>query len=558
MKHSLLFVSIKVVGRPVFVVVLAAAFLMVSCISAENDFRKVQGEMSDVMMKEFDKTISDDSFMGRRPCTPSEKKTTEFLVQELSKIGFEPAFRQADGSFSYFQEVPLISIASQVKASIHGLALHSSRPVEKIELKDVRMVFCGFGIVAPKYGFNSYKDVDVKGKIAVVLINDPGLYLSLNSGLSETAGTVTSENGEIPFKGSELTYYGRWTYKFEEAARQGAAGVIIIHEEYGAGYNFNVASRSSKMANLYINTPDLMNNCAVEGWIEGESAAQLLAKEGYNLQDLRMKACSSDFKSFPLTTKLSVSITNTMEESASVNVAGILRGSSKPDEAVVVSGHWDYFGVDTAPKPGATDTIYNGAVDNGTTMAWALEIGRAYARLKQRPARSLMIFFPTAEEQGLLGSKYYVEHPAIEMNKTVACINDDMMYPRGKMKDLMIIGKGYYPQLDLLYSEAAARQERYITGDPNAHTGMFFRSDQLAFHLKGVPSSWAFGCYDSREYGKEWALETWDYFLKNVYHTTNDDYNPDWDWSGIVEDAQVAFEVIYRLTSCNNPFQGRE
>lgn len=525
--------------------------IVTSCYDADKDFRKVQSEINDVAMKEFDKTISDDSFMGRAPFTPSEHKTVNFLIEELQKHGFEPPFKAEDGTMRYCQQVPLIAITSDVKSSMPGVALHSSRPVEKIELNNLEMVFCGFGIVAPEYGYDSYKGVDVKGKVAIVLINDPGLYLS------QRGDTLQPDY----FKGRELTYYGRWTYKFEEAARQGAAGVIIVHDELGAGYNYSVASRSSQMANLYIDTPDLLNNCAVEGWMTAEQATTLFLKEGYDITLLRNEACSKDFKSFSLKSKIHLHVYNTMKHNVSQNVAGIMRGSELPEETVVVTGHWDHFGVDNNAKPdadGQIDSIYNGAVDNATTMAWAFEIGRAYASLEHRPARSLMLLFPTSEEQGLLGSKYYVEHPAIAMDKTVACINNDMMYPRGQMKDLMIIGRGYYPQLDSLYEAAAKYQGRYVTSDPNAHTGLFFRSDQLSFHRKGVPSSWAFGCYDSRINGKQWASDSWDTFIKEIYHTVNDDYDPNWDWGGIVEDTKVAFEVIYRLTSSDNPFPKQE
>lgn len=522
-----------------------------SCYDAEKDFRKVQSAIGDVAMKEFDKTISDDSFMGRGPFTAGEHKTVNYLIEELQRNGFEPPFKAEDGSMRYCQQVNMISITSDVKSSLAGLALHSSRPVETIQMDGLDMVFCGFGIVAPEYGYDSYKGLDVKGKVAIVLINDPGLYLSLRG------DTLQPDF----FKGRELTYYGRWTYKFEEAARQGAAGVIIVHEDLGAGYNYNVASRSSKMANLYIDSPELMQNCAVEGWMSADAAQTLFLKEGYDIARLRQEACSADFKSFALKTKIHLHVYNTMARNVSQNVAGIMLGSDKPDEVVVVSGHWDHFGVDRDAKPdaeGKIDSIYNGAVDNGTTMAWAFEVGRAYGRLRERPARSLMLLFPTSEEQGLLGSKYYVEHPAVPMEKTIACINNDMMYPRGKMKDLMLIGKGYYPQLDSLYAEAARYQGRYLIADPNAHTGMFFRSDQLSFHRKGIPSSWAFGCYGSREKGEKWAAESWNTFLKEIYHTVNDEYDPNWDWGGIVEDAKVAFEVIYRLTSADTPFQEQE
>jgi len=539
------------------ITIITVMFLFVSCTNREKDFEKVKNSISDDQMKTFVETISGDSFKGRMPFSQTEQKTIDFLAQELKNIGFEPAFGK-----SYFQEVPMVGISSQVIGEVtldfaskwkYGLfqsnkislrstedvAIHSSRPVEKIEIEEAEMVFCGFGIDAPEYGWNDFDGLSVKNKLIVVMINDPGLY--------------SENNDKNFFNGRDLTYYGRWTYKFEEAARRGAVGVLIIHDDYGAGYGYSVASRSAQMTNLYINDPEsLMNRCKIEGWISSDAASKIFLKLGYDLSELRSAAAKRGFKSFEMKTKFSCLINNTKEDKKSYNVAGILKGSSKSNETIIITGHWDHFGVVKniiKSDEGKIDSIYNGAVDNATTMAWALEIGRSFKKLKHRQEHSVMILFPTAEEQGLLGSKYYVEHPAIPIDKTIACLNNDMMVPRGKMKDLMLIGYGYYPKLDSLYESAAKKQGRYVTSDPDARMGLFFRSDQFSFHNKGIPSSWAMGCYDSRENGKEWAHDSWNKFLKEVYHTTKDEYDPNWDWSGIIEDTQIAFEVAYRL--CN-------
>jgi len=513
--------------------------LLIALISGCNSTVK-KPDISVDEMKRIVKTLSSDEFMGRMPFTEGEKVTVKFLADELKNAGFEPPFEG-----SYFQKVPMIKITSKVVdntviINVKGekmplsapdeIAINSLVPEEKIELTNARLVFCGFGINDSKLSWDDYAGVDMKGKIAVVLINDPGFYT----------------NDSTLFRGREMTIYGRWTYKYEQAAREGAAGVLIIHESTGAGYDYNVPRNSSISGHLSIDCEDKTPVCQVNGWLPEKSAVKILEKLGYNLQELRAASCVKGFKPFELDANMTISIKNQVEKNNSVNVAGILKGTDKSNESVVISAHWDHFGIG---EPQDGDSIFNGAVDNGTAIAWALETGRACVKATPRPVRSLIILFPTAEEQGLVGSDYYAGHPATT-GKIMACINNDLMLPRGKMKDVTMIGYGY-STLDSLYAEAAAIQGRYLFPDPESHTGLFFRSDHFSFFKRGIPSIWARGCYDSREKGKDKAKEEWQNYIKNVYHRPADNYNENWDWSGLVEDTELTYYVVQNLIRTN-------
>jgi Zn-dependent M28 family amino/carboxypeptidase len=344
-----------------------------------------------------------------------------------------------------------------------------------------------------------------------------------------------------------MTYYGRWTYKFEEAARHGAEGILIIHENEGAGYQYTIPRKSSISPRLCMESPDSnMTQCAFTGWLSAASADSLFNGLGYSVAELRKAACNNEFRGFNMKTRISLSISNKTRHSTSTNVAGILKGSSRADECIVYTAHWDHFGIGEKENG---DSIYNGAVDNGTSIAWALEVGRAFAGLKTKPLRSVLILFPTAEEQGLLGSQYYTENPVFAMDKTVACFNNDMMLPIGRMKDLMITGYGQ-SYLDEMLAEAAGKQDRYIIRDPNSQTGMYFRSDHFPFAKKGVPSAFARGNVESREHGREWAGRMEMDYLDNRYHRPSDNYEPEkWDLNGIAEDARIVFYAGYRLAT---------
>ena len=504
---------------------------LIAC-TGNRDLRHALGTINEGDLRRITREIGSDSMMGRAPFTGGEEAAVKYLSGELAKIGFKPAF-----SGSYYQEVPLIRITSHVEGDasfdVNGKALKMTAPddiaivsTEQKALTDIEnmpLVFCGFGIVAPEYNWNDYKNADVKGKCAVVLVNDPGLY---------TGDTSL-------FRGRTMTYYGRWTYKYEEAARQGAAAVLIVHETKGAGYDFSIQRNSSIAPKFYMQSDGGSGQCILTGWINDAPAAKLFAMLGQNIDSLRMKACKRGFAGFDMKTRLKVKITNTILTDKSRNVAGILPGSKKPEEAIVISAHWDHFGIGEKVNG---DSIYNGTVDNGTSIAWALEMGKAFSSLKNRPARSVIILFPTCEEEGLLGSTYFIRHSPVKTSAIAAAFNNDMMLPEGRMKDMMITGYGQSDLEDIL-AEVVKRQDRYIQPDPTPETGMYFRSDHFPFAQAGIPALFARGNCDSREHGKEWAAAKEKEYLKNCYHKPADNYNESMDFSGIREDAQAIFEV---------------
>lgn len=513
--------------------------LLAAACTGESSLRRAADTITAEELRDYTETLGSDSFMGRKPFTGGETITVEYLAAELEKIGFEPAFGD-----SWFQNVPMVEITSRVSGKVtvtagrekieltapEDIAVESPSMKQLVELVDIPMVFCGFGIVAPEYGWNDYANLDIKGKCAVVLVNDPGLY----------TGDTTL------FKGREMTYYGRWTYKYEEAARQGATAILIVHETVGAGYDYSIPRKSSISPGLYMeqgegDTPP----CPVTGWFSAEAAERIFSAVGHDVEKLRAEACSTDFKGFPLGTSISMTIANSHRRDSSLNVAGILRGSTVPEESIVISAHWDHFGIGEAENG---DSIYNGAVDNGTSMAWAFEIGEAFASLRERPARSVILFFPTAEEQGLLGSSWFAANPPLQRENIIAAFNNDLLLPIGRMKDIMVTGYGQ-SELDDMLAEAAAKQDRYIMPDPNPETGMYFRSDHFPFARIGVPALFARGNCDSREYGREWAATQEKDYLVNRYHKPADNYYPEMNFDGIVEDAKAVLEVGYRIVT---------
>lgn len=504
--------------------------------SYQNAYQSINGPELAVYVER----LGSDEFMGRAPFTEGEEITTNYLAEKLKEIGFDPAFGD-----SYFQEVDMVMIQTSVDETVivntpsksfnlntpSNIAIISPRIVDNARISESEMIFAGFGITAPEYSWDDYAGLDVEGKTVVVFVNDPGLY---------------TDDPDF-FKGNEMTYYGRWTYKYEEAARRGAEGVLIIHETLGAGYPYGIPRNSCMTPTLYMNTGSGNSEmCLFTGWIESETANDLFKEIGRDVSELRAEACKNDFKGFAMNSDISFSFSNTINENSSKNVAGVLKGSSHDDEVIIYSGHWDHFGIGEVQNG---DSIYNGAVDNGTTMAMLFEIGQAFKSLSKPPQRSIMLFFPTAEEQGLLGSKYYINQPAFPIEKTVANLNNDLVLPIGLMKDVMVTGYGQ-SDLDDYLKTAAEKQDRYLFPDPNSHTGMYFRSDHFPFASVGVPALYARGNCDSREHGKEWAAEQESDYISTKYHKAADNYFPEtWNFEGIVEDAQLMFEIGYKLAN---------
>lgn len=484
--------------------------------------------------------LASDEFLGRKPFTEGETKTVAYLESELKKLGLEPG-----NNGSYFQEVPLVEIAPtpaptmQVKGPNGNFDLqlredyviYTQQEQEKIEVKDAELVFCGYGIVAPEYGWNDYEGIDMAGKIAVVMVNDPGYQ-------NETQDSTF-------FKGNTMTYYGRWTYKYEEAARQGAAGVLIIHETNAAGYPWFVpASSVNPRLNLQSENQG-MDKCKIQGWITLTTASEIFKASGKGSRFFE-QAVTPGFKPIPLGLIVSTSLTNKLKRDVSQNVVAKITGSARPDEAIIYSTHWDHLGVGEVVQG---DSIYNGAVDNASGTAAVLAIAEAFTKLPQKPERTVVFLFVTAEEQGLLGSEYYALHPIFPIDKTVGNINMDALNPNGAMKDLTVVGYGQ-SDLDDYATEEAGKQGRYILPDQEPEKGFYFRSDHFNFAKVGIPALYAAGGYDHMTKGKEYARAKADEYTAQRYHQAGDEYTAElWDLSGVVQDAQLFFNIGKRLAN---------
>jgi len=507
-----------------------------ACTHQESDVEKAMATINTNDLIREVKILSADSMQGRRPFTVGEQRTVEYLKNEFEQLGLKPAFKG-----SYFQEVPMVQVSVVpdskmiLKSKNEGFSLNykddfvafSHRLTDKISIQNSELVFVGYGIVAPEYNWNDYKDIDVKGKTVLVLVNDPGL----------ATGDSTL------FRGKTMTYYGRWTYKYEEAARQGAEAIILIHETNSAGYPWNVVLNGALVPHLYLVPSDKYESrCKMEGWITGDAAKKIFKQAGID-SSVIMKAVANDFRAIPLNISVSMNMKSRQEYKSSKNVMGFIEGTERPEEVIIYSAHWDHLGIGS-PLNG--DSIYNGAVDNGTSLAWMLEIAKAFTTLKEKPKRSIAFFAPTSEESGLLGSDYYTKNPAFEIEKTVANINNDMMLPFGRMKDVMVTGYGQ-SELDDYIANAAKSQNRYILPDPNPQTGMYFRSDHFSFAKKGVPSIFVRGNCDSYIHGKAWMQQKELEWIKNNYHKPTDQYNENWDLTGVMDDAKLLFTIGLKL-----------
>ena len=518
---------------------LLAAVLGAGCGARGGDVRRAEESISEKDLERHVLALASDEFQGRRPFTEGETKTVEYIARELEKMGFEGA---SGGSF--YQDVPLVEMAVSISGPIavtagaaridlrspEDVIVSSSRIVEKIDVRDSQIVFAGYGIVAPEYGWNDYEGIDLAGKTVMVLVNDPGF--------------VTGDSSL--FDGKAMTYHGRWTYKYEEAARRGALGVIVIHETQAAGYPWTVLQNGSTGPNLVLDAKDKnMSRCALEGWITGEAAGRVFSLAGADFDSLTSSAAQRGFKPVALEASLSLSFEQRLRFDTSKNVMGLLRGSARPDECVVFTSHWDHFGI--GPAAGG-DSIYNGAADNALPIACMLETAKAFTRLKERPERSVLFIAVTAEESGLLGSAHYVENPVFPLEKTVADLNYELFLPMGRMRDVTVYGFGK-SELDAYVEAAAKEQDRYVAPDATPENGMYYRTDHFSFAKAGVPALFIKGWSDQRERGPEWTSERVREYWTNVYHTPNDEYDPSTaDLSGIVEDARLFFEIGYRLS----------
>jgi len=460
--------------------------------------------------------LASDEMEGRAPGGKGEELATAYIADFYKSIGLK----------TQFQAVPLVGITANVSPmKLSGKATGTlkfgddyiawSRHEEGTNT-DAELVFCGYGVTAPEYDWNDFKG-GVKGKIIVVLINDPQL------------------EDQSKFGGKAMTYYGRWTYKFEEAARQGAAGALIVHETEYAGYGWEVVRGSWTGEQFDILRADKgASTVPLQGWITREVATSLFKSAGAGFEDLKKRALQQDFKPVPLGIKASVEVKTKLRQTDSKNVIGVLEGSEKPDEYVIVTSHWDHLGIG---EPQNGDKIYNGARDNAAGTALMMEMARAATRRQQKPKRSLVFMAVTAEEQGLLGSAYYAENPLFPLNKTLANINMDSPNVYGRdNNEIQVIGFGYTELEDIL-KDVAAQQGRKIIPDAEPEKGSYFRSDQFSLVKKGVPAL----------YTKSVTVEDSNEYTAKRYHKPGDEFDPAWDMKAAVADGEALLQVAFRV-----------
>ncbi len=498
------------------------------------------------------KVLASDEYEGRGPGTPGEDKTVAYLTGQFQKMGLKPG--NPDGSF--FQTVPLVGfqakqVSGSFQAGTNAVALSfpndfvavSRRMAEEVKVKDSDVVFVGYGVVAPEYGWDDYKGLDVRGKTLIMLVNDPAVPDPGNPSKLDPAA----------FRGAAMTYYGRWTYKYEIASEKGATAAILVHETGPAGYPFEVVKGSWSRENFDIAQPAgsvAPARVAVEGWISLEKANELFQACGRDFQALKQAATKRDFHPVPLGCNGRFSITNALREVKSRNVVAKLEGSDAAlkNETVVYTAHWDHLGRDPALSG---DQIFNGAADNASGVAAVLEIARAFTRVAPPPKRSIIFLAVTAEEKGLLGAKFYASHPLYPLERTLADINLDVINLWGLTKDLISIGMGN-STLDDMLVEVAKRYGRTVAPDANPEKGYYFRSDHFEFAKQGVP---ALDPKGGREYiGKsaDFGQKKLDEFTATDYHKVSDQVKPDWDLSGAAEDARLLVELGYQVAQAEN------
>ncbi len=531
-----------------------AAFALTGCatVPVEQAASDRVPEISVDTMREVTRVLSTDAFEGRAPGTAGEEKTLAYLVRAFANAGLKPG-----NGDSWFQDVPLMEITGSGFSDLtingsgepmkfaHGLdyVAVSYRAVPEIAVEDSELVFVGYGINAPERGWNDYAGIDMTGKTAVILVNDPDYEMEGLDGL---------------FGGRAMTYYGRWTYKYEEAARQGAAAALVIHDTFPAAYGWNVVESSWTGAQAYAESADNgMSQTLANGWVQKPVAAAILKAAGQDLATLSKAAKQKGFKPVPLGLTASLSFKNDVRRFASKNVVGLLPGSKRPDEYVLYTAHWDHLG---RCKPNAEgDDICNGAIDNATGTAALVALADAHKRAGA-PDRSVMFLAVTAEESGLLGAKYYGENPIYPLSQTVGGVNMDALTLAGPAKDVTVIGGGK-SDLDAYLAQVLKSEGRVATPDPTPEKGYYYRSDHFGFAKHGVPMFYVDGGEDlvdgGREAGAAWAKN----YTENLYHGPDDEYDPDWDWSGALADLRVFYRLGRALAKTDawpNWYEGDE
>jgi len=490
--------------------------------------------------------LSADDFEGRAPASKGEEKTVNYLIEQFKKFGLKPG--HPNGTF--VQEVPLMGVTGDpsVLLEANGKTLPVNlpadciatslrfRPEVTVEKSDV--IFVGYGVVAPEYGWDDFKNVDVRGKTIVMMVGDPPIPDPADP----------SKLDETMFKGKAMTYYGRWTYKYEIAAAKGAAAALIVHETGPAGYPYFVLIASNTRENFDLQSADgNASQVQVQGWLPLAKAREWIAAAGRDYDQLKQSALRRDFQPVPLAAKATFRIKNTLRPVNSRNVVARIDGAdpSLRNEYVVITAHWDHLGRNDKLEG---DKVFNGALDNATGTAGLLELAEAFARLQPAPKRTLLFLAVTAEEQGLLGAKYYAEHPLYPLKGTLANINMDGLNPWGRTKDIEVIGFGQSTLEDVL-QKAADATGRLVTADSGPEKGRFFRSDHFEFAKQGVPGLYLKGGTFVLGKPTGYGQKKIDEYTERDYHKVSDEMKPDWDLSGGADDLKLLFEVSWRVAN---------
>ena len=509
-----------------------------------DDALNAQKSITAERLRQHISTLASDKFEGRFPGTIGEELTVEYLSETYEKLGLKPG--NPDGK--WIQKATMTGVISEYKAQFLtdderwvmkvGIDIvgNSYQTKEFVNIKKTELVYCGYGVNAPEYGWNDFEGIDVKGKVIVVLVSDPPIM----------------KNGEMDdsmFGGKAMTYYGRWSYKFEEGLRQGAAGVLVVHETQPAGYPFAVLQGGYDGEQLMIENPNV-TPLAFQGWIPLSSVEKLFQMSGMNYQELKAAAVRPDFKAVALKATFTSKMTNSVRRFDSNNIVAKYEGTDPElkDEYIIYTSHWDHLGKNTKLEG---DQIYNGANDNASGTGTIMAVAEAFSNLSEGSKRSILFLAVTAEEQGLLGATYYSINPLIPLEKTVAVMNIDAMGNNyGKTKDLIVVGKGN-SELDLVLEYAAAQDGKYLIPDAEPEKGFYYRSDHFAFAKQGVPALYVDGGLDVVGKGKDYGHKKKDEYTNIDYHAVSDEIKEDWDFSGMVEDARILFRVGYAIGQHN-------
>ena len=524
-------------SRTIHIFLGCVASLAAGCASTPAPESRVPTFTAEGLSKHV-QVLASDEFEGRRPATAGEEKTVAYIEQAYRQAGLVPGVGD-----SYRQQVPFVELTTipdetfrvgkpggQTLSLRYGddTVFWTRHVVPKLGLDQSELVFVGYGIVEPALDWNDYAGLDMKGKTAVILVNDPGF--------------VT--NDPALFKGRAMTYHGRWTYKFEEAARQGAAGAIIVHEEAPAAYPWAVLQNGAARPQLVIESADGgALRVGLEGWMTRDAALRVFAAAGLDYDTVKAAAAQRGFRPVPLGLTASASVRNGIRRARSSNVVGVLPGTERPGEYVIITAHWDHLGKALAF---GGDAIFNGALDNATGTAGLLELARAFGEVRPRPERSVLFVAFTGEEYGLLGSEYFGDHPTVPLAMVAGGLNIDGMGVIGRTRDVSVLGYGS-SQLEERLRDAAARQGRVLQPEPTPEKGYYYRSDHFNLVRHGVPMLYAKSGIDSATHGAEWGLAQQADYVANRYHKPSDEFDPGWDLGGAIDDLQLYFDVLNGL-----------